>query len=237
MPRWRTAVVVIAVGTLLAGCGSGDSEGGSSASADGPGASASPSAPAAEKFAADSGTRYVGVKAPEVLEGLVCDEGDGGFRFGGDLDMYVTGDDGLKELKVAGEDVADTISCFGSPRITLRKGTMSASAPVFTARTNLYEQIADPVTSLKTIFERSVILSESYGRNFTGELQEVTSSDLLLKCRQNVSDTFPMTTCFWANYGAAGVLDFFPPDGQAVPIQSAARLTKDFVAAALKPRA
>ncbi|MFF8610969.1 hypothetical protein ACF06X_34250 [Streptomyces sp. NPDC015346] len=231
------AVAVIAVGTLLTGCGSGDSEGGGSALAGGAGTSASPSTPAAEKFAADSGTRYVGVEEPETLEGLVCDEGDGGFRFGGGLDMHVTGDDGLKELQGAGEDVADKVSCFGSPRITLRKGTMSASAPVFTARTTLYEQIADPVASLKTIFERSVSLSESYGRNFTGEPQEVTSSDLLLKCQQNVSDTFPMTTCFWANYGAAGELDFFPPDGQAVPIQSAVQLTKAFVAAALKPKA
>ncbi|WP_461086925.1 hypothetical protein [Streptomyces deserti] len=80
-----------------------------------------------------------------------------------DLDMPLSGDDGLKEIEDAADDHADEISCFGSPRIILRKGTASASAPDFTARTTLYS--------------------------------------------------------FWANYGAVGVLDFFPPQGQHVPME------------------
>ncbi|WP_329124523.1 hypothetical protein [Streptomyces sp. NBC_01353] len=232
-------MATMAVGAVVVGCGSSGS-GGSGGSATEPSAvradqSSSPTAATAEKLAADSGVRYGGIGVPEAIEGLVCDEGDGGFRFGSDLDIRVSSDDGLKELE-GGEDVADEVSCFGSPRIILRKGTMAASAPVFTARTNLYEQVADPAASLNTIFERTVRLEEGYGRNFTGEPRTFTSPTLVVTCQQNVTDTFPMTTCFWANYGAAGVLDFFPPDGQRVPIESAVRLTKDFVVGALKAK-
>ncbi|MFH8836570.1 hypothetical protein [Streptomyces sp. NPDC017868] len=187
----------------------------------------------AEKLAADPGTRYTAVAVP-TMEGLVCDEGDGGFHFGSDLDMSVTGDDGLKEIEDEGQDVADEVSCFGSPRNVLRKGTMSASAPTFTARTHLYEDVPDPTASLNRIFDASMDLAKDYGRNLTGAPKTVTSSSLVVKCRQNVTDTFPMTTCLWANYGAAGVLDFFPFDDQYVPVDSAARLTQDFVAGALK---
>ncbi|WP_159041686.1 hypothetical protein [Streptomyces aureus] len=253
MSRFRAVVasVVLAssVAVTLTGCGStdpvdakasterppagkasaGQPSGGGPATGGGEGGAA----PAVEKLAADPGTRYTAIAVPE-LEGLVCDEGDGGFHYGSDLDMIVTGDDGLKEIEGDSQDTADEVSCFGSPRNVLRKGTMSASAPMFTARTNLYENVPDPTAALNRIFDGSVALATDYGRDFTGEPRTFTSGALVVKCRQNVTDTFPMTTCFWANYGAAGVVDFFPADAEYIPIASAVPWTRAFVAGALR---
>ncbi|WP_190156129.1 hypothetical protein [Streptomyces litmocidini] len=235
MTRWRTAVAAVVLAAAATGCGTGEpSDAARSADRSPAEASAGGTGRAkAEELAADPGTRYTTVAVP-TMEELVCDEGDGGFRFGSDLDMRVTGDDGLKEIEDGGGDVADEVSCFGSPRNVLRKGTMSASAPVFTARTDLYEDVKDPTAALNRIFDASTRLATGYGRNFHGATKTVTSGTLVVKCRQNVTDTFPMTTCFWANYGAAGVLDFFPFDDQYVPIESAAARTQEFVAGALK---
>ncbi|WP_395366284.1 hypothetical protein ACHGLA_34155 [Streptomyces sp. YH02] len=234
MSRFRAVVtsVVLAssVAVTLAGCGSAEPAG-----TEGPAArpAAGKQSQGAEKLAADPGTRYTAIAVPQ-LEGLVCDEGDGGFHYGSDLDMSVHGDDGLKEIEGDSQDVADEVSCFGSPRNVLRKGTMSASAPMFTARTSLYENVPDPAAALNRIFDASVELATGYGRDFTGEPRTVTSSALVVKCRQNVTDTFPMTTCFWANHGAAGVVDFFPADAQYIPIDSAVPWTQAFVAGALR---
>ncbi|MFE5597168.1 hypothetical protein [Streptomyces sp. NPDC056549] len=237
MTRWRTLAAAVVLASAVAGCGSGepaDGKGPAGKPADAAPTSGAPgSGSTAGKLAADPGTRYTTVAVP-AMEGLVCDEGDGGFHFGSDLDMTVTGDDALKESADDGQDVADEVSCFGSPRTVLRKGTMSASAPAFTARTHLYEDVPDPAASLDRIADASLDLAKDYGRNLTGEPETVTSASLVVKCRQNVTDTFPMTTCFWANYGAAGVLDFFPFGDQHIPVASAARLTQDFVAGALK---
>ncbi|WP_143060211.1 hypothetical protein [Streptomyces sp. TLI_105] len=235
MTRLRTVVAAVVLMSAAAGCGSGEPADGTR-QADKPPAESSAGGtgrPKTEKLAADPGTRYTTVVVP-AMEELVCDEGDGGFHFGSDLDMTVTGDDGLKEIEDDGGDVADEVSCFGSPRNVLRKGTMSASAPVFTARTHLYENVPDPTASLNRVFDASMNLAKDYGRNLTGAPKTVTSSSLVVRCRQNVTDTFPMTTCLWANYGAVGVLDFFPFDDQYIPIDSAASLTQDFVAGALK---
>ncbi|MER5208355.1 hypothetical protein [Streptomyces sp. NPDC002825] len=236
MNRVRTAVAAVVLATVAAGCGSG-----TPADDTRPADKQAPAKPSTgdaarakgERLAADPGTRYTTVAVP-TMEGLVCDEGDGGFHFGSDLDMSVTGDDDLKEIEDDSQETADEVSCFGSPRNVLRRGTMSASAPTFTARTHLYENVRDPAASLDRIFDASMNLAEDYGRNLTGDPKTVTSSTLVVKCRQNVTDTFPMTTCLWANYGAAGVLDFFPFDDQYIPVDSAARLTQDFVAGALK---
>ncbi|MGW4704186.1 hypothetical protein [Streptomyces sp. NPDC004285] len=237
MNRWGTAVAAVALASVVAGCGSGgpaDAERPSGRPADAAPTTGDPgTGPAAGALAADPGTRYTTVAVP-AMEGLVCDEGDGGFHFGSDLDMTVTGDDGLKEIEDDSQDVADEVSCFGSPRTVLRKGTMSASAPTFTARTHLYVSVPDPAASLDRIAAASLDLAKDYGRHLTGEPETVTSASLVVTCRQNVADTFPMTTCLWANYGAVGVLDFFPFDDHYVPVASAARLTQDFVAGALK---
>ncbi|MFF3768136.1 hypothetical protein ACFYYR_29200 [Streptomyces sp. NPDC001922] len=148
---------------------------------------------------------------------MTCDEGDGDFHFGSDLDVRVTGDDDLKE--VAADSDTGEISCFVSPPNTLRRGTLSASVPVFTARTNLYEGVRDPKVLLDRIFDRSTGLLEGYGRNYVGKPRTVTSRTLLQKCQRNVTDTVPMTTCYWSNYGAAGVVDFYPPNGQHLPTE------------------
>ncbi|MFD4314797.1 hypothetical protein [Streptomyces sp. NPDC058548] len=253
MSRFRAVVasVVLAssVAVTLTGCGSGEpseakapaerpsagkaSAGQTSGGSTTTGGGEAGTSPADGKLAADPGTRYTAIAVPE-LEGLVCDEGDGGFHYGSGLDMSVTGDDDLKEIEGDSQDIADEVSCFGSPRNVLRKGTMSASAPMFTARTNLYANVPDPTAALNKIFDASVDQATGYGRNFTGEPRTVTSGTLVVKCRQNVTDTFPMTTCFWANYGAAGVVDFFPADTQYIPIDSAVPWTQAFVAGALR---
>ncbi|WP_426367653.1 hypothetical protein [Streptomyces sp. E-08] len=237
MNRWGTVVAAVVLASAVAGCGSAGPADGERPAGGPAGATPATGHPGtgatAGKLAADPGTRHTTVAVP-AMEGLVCDEGDGGFHFGSDLDMSVTGDDGLKEIEGDGQDGAAEVSCFGSPRTVLRKGTMSASAPTFTARTRLYANVPDPAASLDRVFDASMNQAKDYGRNPTGEAETVTSAALVVKCRQNVADTFPMTTCFWADYGAVGVLDFFPFDDQYIPVASAARLTQDFVAGALK---
>ncbi|UQI46325.1 hypothetical protein M1P56_19230 [Streptomyces sp. HU2014] len=213
--KWGTAAAVLAVGVLAAGCGSGD---------DGKGGP-----PTAKKLAADTGTRYKEVRVP-TLEGMTCDKGNGGFHFGSDLDMGVYGDDGLKEVKNTGED---RVSCFGATRITLGKGGSRATVPDLTTRTTLYEKVADPAAALDKVFSRTMELEKGYGRNPVGEPKAFTTKNLVLKCQQNVSDTFPMTTCFWADYGAVGAVDFFPPDGKHVPVDEAAAQAHEFATGAL----
>ncbi|MEU2075784.1 hypothetical protein [Streptomyces sp. NPDC013489] len=253
MSRFRAVVASVvltsSVAVTLTGCGSSEpsgakgstgrpapgkaSEGQTSTGGSATGGGEGGAAPATEKLAADPGTRYTAIAVPQ-LEGLVCDEGDGGIHYGSGLDMRVSGDDDLKEIEGDSNDVADEVSCFGSPRNILRKGTMSASAPMFTARSHLYEKVADPAAALNRIFAASTDNATSDGRDFIGEARTVTDSALVVKCRQNVTDTFPMTTCFWANYGAAGVVDFFPADDQYIPVDSAVPWTRAFVAGALR---
>ncbi|MER5963433.1 hypothetical protein [Streptomyces sp. NPDC002057] len=249
MSRVRAVVAAVVLVSAVAGCGAGDpvdaKPPAGRPTADAPSAAPSSAASAvadvenekpspAGKLGADPGTRYRAIAVP-ALEGQVCDEGDGGFHYGSDLDMIVSGDDDLKRIEGDSQDLADEVSCFGSPRNVLRMGSMSATTPTFTARTTLYEQVADPVAALNRIFDASVELATGYGRDFNGEAKVVTSDTLVVKCRQNVTNTFPMTTCFWANYGAAGVVDFFPANGeQYVPIDSAVPWTQDFVAGALR---
>ncbi|MEX2980897.1 hypothetical protein [Streptomyces sp. C36] len=212
---WGTLAAVMAVGVLAAGCGSG-----------GDGKNALPKA---DKLAADTGTRYKELSAP-TLDGMTCDKGDGGFHFGSDLDMLVAGDDDLPKVKDAGED---QISCFGATRITLGKGGRQATVPHLTTRTTLYDKVADPTAALDKVFSHTMDLEKGYGRNPVGSPQAFTTKELVLKCRQNVTDTFPMTTCFWANYGAVGVVDFFPPEGKHVPVDEAAAQTYKFAMGAL----
>ncbi|KJS52802.1 hypothetical protein VM98_29075 [Streptomyces rubellomurinus subsp. indigoferus] len=162
---------------------------------------------------------------------MTCDRGNGGFHFGNDLDMLVAGDDDLPEIKMDSE--SGMVSCFGATRITLSKGGMRATVPNLTTRTTLYEKVADPAASLDKVFAHTMHLAQGYGRKPVGEPKSFTTKDSVVKCQQNVSDTFPMTTCFWANYGAIGVVDFFPPDGKHVPIDEAAARTHKFVLGAL----
>lgn len=214
--KWKAMGAVVAVGVLAAGCGSGDNDNKNGL-------------PKADKLAADTGARYKEVRVP-ALDGLTCDKGNGGFHFGNDLDMLVAGDDDLKEVKDTGDD---KVSCFGATRITLSKGGMQATVPDLTTRTSLYEKVANPAAALDKVFSHTMDLEKGYGRTPVGEPKTFTTKDVVLKCQQNVSDTFPMTTCFWANYGAIGVVDFFPPDGKHVPVDTAAAQTYRFATGAL----
>ncbi|MER6026199.1 hypothetical protein [Streptomyces sp. NPDC001851] len=211
--KWGIPAAAVAVGVLATGCGG-----------------TKDALPQAQQLAADTGARYKAVRVP-ALDGMTCDKGNGGFDFGSDLDMLVAGDDGLPRIKQ--ESGEDQVSCFGATRITLSKGGMRATVPNLTARTTLYEKVADPAASLDKVFSHTMHLEKGYGRNPVGRPKSFTTKDLVLKCQQNVSDTFPMTTCFWADYGAIGVVDFFPPDGKHVPIDEAAAQTHKFAVGAL----
>ncbi|WP_171171852.1 hypothetical protein [Streptomyces sp. I05A-00742] len=207
------AATVTVLGALVTGCGA---DGGD------------------DNLAADKGVRYQRIDVPK-LDGLTCDRGDGDFHFGSDLDMHLTGEENLPARKDQDGKTSRTMSCFGNPRVTLSKGGMSATAPHLTARTRLYEKVADPTAAVNKVFDRSMKLSTGYGRSLVGAAKTFTTSKLVLKCQQNVTDSFPMTTCFWADYGALGVIDFFPSAGEHVPLDEAADRTKEFVAGALPP--
>lgn len=94
-----------------------------------------------------------------------------------------------------------------------------------------YGAVRVPV--LDKVFAHTMHLEQGYGRNPVGEPKAFTTKELVVKCQQNVSDTFPMTTCFWANHGAIGVVDLFPPDGRHVPVDEAAARTHEFAVGAL----
>ncbi|MEU8922394.1 hypothetical protein AB0D10_15870 [Kitasatospora sp. NPDC048545] len=217
--------VAAAVGVLATGCGSDGGDGkGAPPKAD------KGALPKAEKLAADTGARYKAVGVP-ALDGMTCDKGNGGFHFGSDLDMLVAGDDGLPQVKQDSGD--DKVSCFAATRITLSKGGMRVTAPNLTTRTTLYERVADPAASLSAVFSHTMDLEKGYGRTPVGEPKSFSTKDVVVECQQNVSDTFPMTTCFWANYGAIGVVDFFPPDGRHLPVDEAAAQAHTFAVGAL----
>lgn len=208
MNKWGALAAITVTGLLATGCASDDNNDG---------------LPKASKLAADSGKRYKELRVP-TMEGLTCDKGRA-FRFGNDLDLMVAGDDDLKEIKDTGEDA---VSCFGPNRITLSKGRMQATVPDLTTRTTLYEKVDDPTAALDKAFSHSMDLAKGYGRTMVGKPETLTTKDLVMRCQQNVTDTFPMTSCYWANYGAIGLVDFFPPDGKHVPVKKAAAQTYKF---------
>ncbi|MBV6695841.1 hypothetical protein KV557_01715 [Kitasatospora aureofaciens] len=186
----------------------------------------------AEKLQPDPGTRYSQVNVPQ-LNGLTCAQGNGGFHFGDDLDMHVFGTDDLPTRQGDQDDDHGTASCFGNPRIRLSKGPHTATVPHFTAKTVLFATVADPQGALDKSFKDTMELVEGYGRTPVGEPRSYSTKTLVMKCQQNITDTFPMTTCFWANYSAVGSLDFFPPNNEHVPLDQAAEQTRTFATAAL----
>ncbi len=219
--KWGIPAAALVLGVLVAGCGSSQGDGGKPAAA-----------PKAEKLGPDTGTRYTKVAVPQ-LDGLTCSEGNGGFKFGDDLDMGVFGVDDLPALKDDEREVEGEDSCFGNPRITISKGTHSATVPHFTGRTDLFTKVADPQSALDASFEHSMKLAQSYGRSAVGEPKTYSTKTMVMKCQQNVTDGFPMTTCFWANYSAVGEVDFYPPNNQHVPLDQAAGQTRAFATAVL----
>ncbi|MCY0938428.1 hypothetical protein [Streptomyces sp. H34-S4] len=59
----------------------------------------------------------------------------------------------------------------------------------------------------------------------------------MITCQRSVADSFPKTTCFWADYGAVGAIDFFPPGGDHFSMLQAVERTKEFIGPALKATA
>lgn len=90
----------------------------------------------------------------------------------------------------------------------------------------LYDAVAHPTAALNVVFNHTMHLVEGYGRSTVGAPQTLTTNSAVVKCQRNVAQTFPMTTCFWTNYGAIGVVDFFPPAGDHVPFAQAASQTR-----------
>ncbi|MCG6499616.1 hypothetical protein [Kitasatospora sp. A2-31] len=219
------AAAVLALGALVAGCGSGGAGGGAATVT-------AAAAPKAEKLGPDPGTRYTRVDVPK-LDGMTCAKGEGGFHFGSDLDMNVFGVDGLPAPAGADGDDHTDASCFGNPRLRLSSGAHTATVPHFTARTKLFAAVADPRAALEESFEHTMKLSAGYGRERVGEARLFTTRALVVKCQHNVAATFPMTTCFWANYGAVGSIDFFPAGGEHLPLDQAAARTQAVAASAL----
>ncbi|MFJ3793333.1 hypothetical protein [Kitasatospora sp. NPDC090091] len=220
------AAAVLSLGALVAGCGSGGAGGGAATVT-------AAAAPKAEKLGPDPGTRYARINVPK-LDGMTCAKGEGGFHFGSDLDMHVFGVDDLPALQGQdGDDDQAGASCFGNPRLRLSSGAHTATVPHFTARTKLFAAVADPGAALDRSFEHTMKLSADYGRERIGEPRLFTTRALVVKCQQNVAATFPMTTCFWANYNAVGSIDFFPAGGEHLPLDQAAARTQAVAVAAL----
>ncbi|MFE2853772.1 hypothetical protein ACFXJO_21915 [Streptomyces lavendulae] len=230
MKKWVAVAGVTALGMLAVGCGTSEE---TAPSGGGKPGAAAPFVPEREdgKLAADKGVRYTRVGLP-VMEQLTCDKGDGGFHYGHSRDIRVSGIDDLplREDKSGG----DEISCFGFPRIKLSKGRVTVTAPDLTARTKLFDKVADPKATLDKVFEKSLGAGKNE-RPLVGEPTVVTTPAAVIKCQQNVADSFPMTTCFWAGYGAVGSIDYFPPDGQHFSMVQAVQRTKEFVKTALQP--
>ncbi|MFG2749058.1 hypothetical protein [Streptomyces xanthophaeus] len=92
--------------------------------------------------------------------------------------------------------------------------------------------MADPKDALEKAFEKSLPADDD-DRVRVGEPTAVTTETLVMKCQENVADSFPMTTCLWANYGAVGAIDYFPPGGEHFSMHQAVERTKEFVGSPL----
>jgi hypothetical protein len=189
---------------------------------------------AAEGLAPDSGERYDGVEIPS-LDGLACaEDDDNGFRFGSDMDLRrIHGTDALIPRQDQNGDERARFACYGTSPIVVNVEGIEATAPHFVTSTSLFEDVADPSAVLTQIVTETVDLSGSYDRAWQGEPQDLSTGDLAIQCQSSLALSVHMTTCFWANYGAAGLVDFFPPTGAPLPPEEAASQTQAFVTAAL----
>ncbi|MEE1753092.1 hypothetical protein [Streptomyces sp. SP18CS02] len=225
------------LGALGTGCGPGAGETASPASVSAasgtPGASASASTapgPVTGRLAPDPGTRPTAVGLP-VMEQLECEEGSSTFRFGGGWDLSLSGTD---ELSPRSSDADETVTtCQGFPPIELTKSGRTVAAPDLIARTELFRTVPDPVAAVQKAVAAS--LPPGGQRRAVGEPTVVAAGTLALACRHNLADGFPMTSCFWADYGAVGTIDYFPPGGtRHFAMRQAVERTKEFAGTALR---
>ncbi|CAM5283817.1 hypothetical protein SAVIM338S_00185 [Streptomyces avidinii] len=234
---------------LGAGCGCGPQTGGAappadastapgaagtSASASTPGGSGAPegatSGPVTGKLSPDPGTRPTTVGLP-VMEQLECEEGSSTFRFGSGWDLRLSGVDGLSPRANGTDETVTT--CRGFPPIKLTKSGMTVAAPDLIARTELFRTVPDPVAAVQKAMAAS--LPPGGERTAVGEPTVVAAGTLAVACRHNLADGFPMASCFWADYGAVGAIDYFPPGGDRhFSVKQAVERTKEFAGTALR---
>ncbi|MFD3557337.1 hypothetical protein ACFWWA_35350 [Streptomyces goshikiensis] len=166
------------------------------------------------------------------MEQLECEEGSSTFRFGSGWDLYLSGVDDLPPRSSGSNETVTT--CRGFPPITLTKFGRTVAAPDLIARTELFRTVPDPVAAVQKAMAASLPLGGQ--RKAVGEPTVMAAGTLALACRHNLADGFPMASCFWADYGAVGAIDYFPPgggDGHFAMTQAVER-TKEFAGTALR---
>ncbi|MFF4449532.1 hypothetical protein [Streptomyces sp. NPDC001502] len=165
------------------------------------------------------------------MEQLECEEGSSTFRFGDGWDLRLSGVDDLTPRSNGTNETVTT--CRGFPLIRLTKSGMTAAAPDLIARTELFRTVPDPVAAVQKAMAAS--LPSGGQRTAVGEPTVVAAGTLALACRHNLADGFPMASCFWADYGAVGAIDYFPPGGNRhFAMTQAVERTKEFAGTALR---
>ncbi|MEU9148906.1 hypothetical protein [Streptomyces sp. NPDC048349] len=124
-------------------------------------------------------------------------------------------------------------TCRGFPLIELTKSGTTVAAPDLIARTELSRTVPDPVAAVGKAMAAS--LPRDGQRKPVGEPTVAASGTLALACQHNVADGFPMASWFWADYGAVGAIDYFPPGGtQHFAMTQAVERTEEFAGTALR---
>ncbi|MFF4445629.1 hypothetical protein [Streptomyces sp. NPDC001502] len=202
----KGAVWAVGLALLLAGCGGDASE------------------PESELLGKDTGIRYDKSRVPTVRN-MACDRKRGSIRYG----LSVHKDDSLPEHE--GENDSEDYVCHGPDRISVAVEGRTVAVPHIAAEYDLYGAVPDPLKTVKSVYSES--LAEEDERTLVGEAVTVTTKTAAITCQQNVWETFPMTTCLWANHGAVGAVDFFPPAGRHTEISEAVARTRELIATGL----
>ncbi|MFJ6053838.1 hypothetical protein [Streptomyces sp. NPDC092307] len=202
----KGALGAVGLAVLLVGCGGDSSE------------------PKSEQLGKDTGIRYDKSGVPTV-QNMVCDRKRGSIRYG----LNVHKIDSLPEHD--GEDDAEDYVCHGPDRISLAVEGRTVAVPHIAAEYDLYGAVADPLKTVKTAYTESLAGDDE--RTLVGEAETVTTKTAAITCQKNVWETYPMTTCLWANHGAVGAVDFFPPAGRHPEMAEAVARTKELIATGL----
>ncbi|WKD31432.1 hypothetical protein [Streptomyces xanthophaeus] len=202
----KGAVWAVGLALLLAGCGGDASE------------------PESETLGKDTGIRYDKSRVPTVRN-MACDRKRGSVRYG----LSAHKDDSLPAH--GGKDDSEDYVCHGPDRISLAVEGRTVAVPHIAAEYDLYGAVPDPLKTVTSVYGKS--LAEDDERTLVGEAVTVTTRTAAITCQQNVWETFPMTTCLWANHGAVGAVDFFPPAGRHPEISEAVARTKELIATGL----
>ncbi|MEU8779156.1 hypothetical protein [Streptomyces sp. NPDC048606] len=206
MRGWKSIIGTSGMVVVLAGCGGGSSE------------------LTSEPLGKDTGIRYEEPRVPTV-KGMTCDRVRGSLRYG----LRARTADTLP--KHQGKKDSEEYTCYGPERISLAVQGRTVAAPHIAAEYNLYAAVPDPLKTVKDVYTKS--LAQQSERTLVGEATTVTTQTAALTCQQNVWNSHPMTTCLWANHGAVGAVDLFPPAGRHPDISEAVNRTKELIATGL----